>query len=129
AGGVAPDAGITFGELLRRYRTAAGLTQEELAARAGLTPQGISLLERGERRHPQAYTVRQLAAVLGLREEDRVRFAAAALEQRASACRQSYSYARTCAAAPGWCACSQNWRRDRSSRCRPGHCRPSRSGG
>ena len=62
AGGVAPDAGITFGELLRRYRTAAGLTQEELAARAGLTPQGISLLERGERRHPQAYTVRQLAA-------------------------------------------------------------------
>src|ERR1700686_2011349 len=68
----------TFGQLLRRYRAAAGLTQEELAARSGLTPQGISLLERGERQHPQAYTVHTLANVLGLAEEERARFAAAA---------------------------------------------------
>jgi WD40 repeat protein/transcriptional regulator with XRE-family HTH domain len=67
-----------FGELLRRYRATAGLTQEELAAGSGLTPQGISLLERGERRHPQAYTVHALADVLGLSEEERARFAAAA---------------------------------------------------
>src|SRR3954463_14922325 len=68
----------TFVALLRRYRAAAGLTQEELAARTGLTPQGISLLERGARQHPQAYTVHKLAEVLGLAEGDWARFAAAA---------------------------------------------------
>ena len=35
----------------------------------------------------------------------------------------------TCRAVPGWCACCPNWRRARSSRCPPGRCRPSRSGG
>jgi WD40 repeat protein/transcriptional regulator with XRE-family HTH domain len=68
----------TFGESLRRYRAMAGLTQEELAARSGLTPQGISLLERGERRNPQAHTVHNLADALGLADEERARFAAAA---------------------------------------------------
>ncbi len=37
----------TFGELLRRSRVATGLTQEELAERAGLSARGISDLERG----------------------------------------------------------------------------------
>ncbi len=32
----------SFGELLRRYRQAAGLTQEALAERAGLSESGIS---------------------------------------------------------------------------------------
>src|SRR5437763_279011 len=67
-----------FAELLRRYRAVAGLTQEELAARSGLTPQAISLLERGERQRPQAYTFEKLAEVLELAEADRARFAAAA---------------------------------------------------
>ena len=31
-----------FGQLLRRYRTSAGLIQEELAERAELTPRGIA---------------------------------------------------------------------------------------
>ena len=35
--------------LLRRYREAAGLTQETLAQRAGLSARGISDLERGAR--------------------------------------------------------------------------------
>jgi DNA-binding XRE family transcriptional regulator len=35
-----------FGVRLRRLREAAGLTQEELAARAGLSAKGISDLER-----------------------------------------------------------------------------------
>jgi transcriptional regulator with XRE-family HTH domain len=39
-----------FGSLLRRYRTSAGLTQEELAERAGLSRRGIADLERGARR-------------------------------------------------------------------------------
>ena len=48
------DAGehVVFGDLLRQHRSAAGLTQEELAERAGLSPDAISLLERGERRRP-----------------------------------------------------------------------------
>ncbi len=52
-----PETALLFGELLRRYRAAAGLTQEELAARSGLTSQGIGLLERGVRQRPQASTV------------------------------------------------------------------------
>ena len=65
---------LAFGELLRRYRAAAGLTQEELATRSGLTPQGISLLERGERRHPQAHTVHMLADALAITVQERAAF-------------------------------------------------------
>ena len=36
-----------FGDLLRQYRQAAGLTQEALAERAGLSVHGIQKLERG----------------------------------------------------------------------------------
>jgi predicted ATPase/DNA-binding XRE family transcriptional regulator len=48
-----------------------GLTQEELAERAGLSQNAISLLERGERRNPYPHTVRLLANALGLDAEDR----------------------------------------------------------
>jgi len=53
---------VTFGALLRQYRRAAGLTQEALAERAGVTAQAISALERGFRRRPHPSTVRLLAA-------------------------------------------------------------------
>jgi transcriptional regulator with XRE-family HTH domain len=56
---------LAFGDLLRQHRNALGLTQEELAARAGLNPDTISLLERGERRRPHKYTTRSLAEALG----------------------------------------------------------------
>ena len=52
---------VTFGALLRQYRRAAGLTQEALAERAGVTAQAISALERGFRRRPHPSTVRLLA--------------------------------------------------------------------
>ena len=68
----------TFGLLLRRYRVAAGLTQEELAERAGLSAHGISNLERGVRRAPQRYTLTQLAEALRLSAEDRAHLEAAA---------------------------------------------------
>lgn len=67
-----------FGSLLRRYREAAGLTQEELAERAGLTRNAISALERGERRRPYPHTVQALAAALVLSEEDRAYLLASA---------------------------------------------------
>jgi predicted ATPase/DNA-binding XRE family transcriptional regulator len=60
-----------FGELLRRYRLAAGLTQEALAERTGLSVRGLSDLERGARRTPQPSTVRRLAQALDLSEAER----------------------------------------------------------
>jgi predicted ATPase/DNA-binding XRE family transcriptional regulator len=61
----------SFGELLKRYRTAAGLTQEELAERAGLSARGVQDLERGTRRSPHPGTARRLAEALGLRDVQR----------------------------------------------------------
>ncbi len=58
-----------FGSRLRRLREAAGLTQEELASKAGLSARAISVLKRGERKHP--HTVRSLAEALDLSEDER----------------------------------------------------------
>ena len=60
-----------FGDVLRRYRIAAGLTQEALAERAALSARGISDLERAARTRPYPATVRRLAEALGLSEADR----------------------------------------------------------
>jgi predicted ATPase/DNA-binding CsgD family transcriptional regulator/transcriptional regulator with XRE-family HTH domain len=65
-----------FGLLLQQYRAAAGLSQEELAERAGLSKRGISDLERGQRRSPHPATVRRLADALGLEGADRARLLA-----------------------------------------------------
>ncbi len=59
-----------FGDNLRRLREAAGLTQEELADRSGLSRDAVSALERGRRRHPQPQTIRALATALGLSDDD-----------------------------------------------------------
>jgi predicted ATPase/transcriptional regulator with XRE-family HTH domain len=67
----------TFGDLLRSYRERVGLTQEELAERAGLSAQGVSALERGLRRRPYLPTVRALADALGLTASERAAFASA----------------------------------------------------
>lgn len=56
----------SFGQLLRGFRRQGGLTQEELAVRAGLSVQAVSLLEREGRRRPHRYTVRALAEALRL---------------------------------------------------------------
>ena len=56
----------TFADVLRQLRTAAALSQEELAERAGVSLRGISDLERGVRRSPHLITVRLLADALGL---------------------------------------------------------------
>ncbi len=64
----------SFGKKLRQLREASGLTQEELAERAGLTPKGVGALERGERRHPYPNTVRALADALGLKGAERASF-------------------------------------------------------
>lgn len=60
-----------FGKLLRAYRLSAGLSQERLAERAGLSMRGISDLERGARTTPRLETVRMLAEGLELGADDR----------------------------------------------------------
>lgn len=58
-----------FGGLLRRYRTAAGLTQVELAERAGYYVNYVRKLERGDRRPSRQVTL-ALARALNLSPED-----------------------------------------------------------
>jgi len=62
---VSEVGGESFGNTLRRVRSSAGLSQEALAERAGLSARGISDLERG-RRMPRLATVRMLADALEL---------------------------------------------------------------
>ncbi|MGH2602373.1 MAG: helix-turn-helix domain-containing protein, partial [Dehalococcoidia bacterium] len=73
-----PEQATSFGERLRRHRERAGLSQEELAERAGLTASAIGALERGTRRRPYPNTIRLLSAALGLSEEEAAAFTAAA---------------------------------------------------
>jgi DNA-binding XRE family transcriptional regulator len=72
------DGTPPFGVLLRRLRTAASLTQEELAERSGTSVRGISDLERGLRHAPRLETVRLLAEALAPRDGDRAALLAAA---------------------------------------------------
>jgi transcriptional regulator with XRE-family HTH domain len=62
---VAVNRADRFGARLRALREHAGLTQAQLAERAGLHTQGIVKLERGERK-PAWETVLALADALGL---------------------------------------------------------------
>jgi tetratricopeptide (TPR) repeat protein/transcriptional regulator with XRE-family HTH domain len=70
--------GAEFGARLRACRRSAGLSQEELAERSGLSLRAISNLERGRTRWPYPDTVHRLADALGLSTQARAAFAAAA---------------------------------------------------
>src|SRR5262245_2017025 len=69
---------VTLGAVLRRQRVAARLTQEQLAARAGLSTDEIAALEHGRRRSPRPATMHQLAAALALSGAEREALLAAA---------------------------------------------------
>jgi tetratricopeptide (TPR) repeat protein/transcriptional regulator with XRE-family HTH domain len=69
---------VRFADVLRGLRTGAGLTQEELAGAAGLSPRAISDLERGVVTIPHKDTVRLLADALQLTGPARAEFEAAA---------------------------------------------------
>jgi DNA-binding SARP family transcriptional activator/DNA-binding XRE family transcriptional regulator len=64
------DGGIA--RLLRDARLLAGLTQSELADKAGVSVGAIRDLEQGRSRNPQARSVRALADALGLTRRHRV---------------------------------------------------------
>jgi predicted ATPase/transcriptional regulator with XRE-family HTH domain len=72
-----PDA-VTFAELIKRQRLAAGLTQEALAERAGLSAKAVSDLERDPGRSPRLATVTLLADALGAGPQERAELLAAA---------------------------------------------------
>jgi predicted ATPase/transcriptional regulator with XRE-family HTH domain len=68
------DAGTTrFGELLREFRTEAGMTQRALALRSGVAERTISDLERGVSHTPQAATFHLLSEALALDDLSRAR--------------------------------------------------------
>jgi tetratricopeptide (TPR) repeat protein/transcriptional regulator with XRE-family HTH domain len=69
---------VTFAALLRKLRTEARLTQEELAEAAGLSPRSVSDLERGIAATPHRETIRLLADALGLAGQARAEFEAVA---------------------------------------------------
>jgi transcriptional regulator with XRE-family HTH domain len=64
-----PDFKRAFGARLRALRQAKGLTQEDLAHRAGLVAGNVFRLEGGYR-EPYLSTVMSLASALGVRVED-----------------------------------------------------------
>ncbi len=72
------QAGLDFGVLLRRLRSEAGLTQEELAGAARVSQRAVSDLERGINRTARKDTALLLAGALGLDGQARELFVSAA---------------------------------------------------
>ena len=67
-----------FADLLRHYRMAAGMSQDALAERAGISVESIGKLERGKYTVPRFSTVSLLADALSLTPERRASVLAAA---------------------------------------------------
>lgn len=80
----APPA-ISVGTLIRRFRVAAGLTQEQLAERAGVSLRGVSDLERGVADAPQLSRLEHLAKALNLTADERRQLATTARAERLTA--------------------------------------------
>jgi predicted ATPase/transcriptional regulator with XRE-family HTH domain len=68
---------VQLGTLIRRFRLAAGLSQEQLAERSGLSTRAVSDLERGVRSSTRPETLRMLADGLSLNEDGRAKLLAA----------------------------------------------------
>ena len=75
---VTEQRALSFAGLLRRLRAEAKLTQEELAAAAGVSPRSVSNLERGINRTAHKDTAVLLAGALGLTGPAEELFVAAA---------------------------------------------------
>jgi transcriptional regulator with XRE-family HTH domain len=72
-----------FGTLLRRYRMAVGLTQEELAERARVSRRSTTEMERGAAHTPRRDTLELLAVALALTADERAIFLEAGRRQGA----------------------------------------------
>jgi predicted ATPase/DNA-binding XRE family transcriptional regulator len=69
-----PVDDVPLGSLLRRHRSAAGLTQEQLAELAGVSSRAVSDVERGLRTRIYRDTATRLADALGLQGAERSEF-------------------------------------------------------
>ena len=70
-----------FSSVLRRYRLAAGLSQERLAELARISVEAVGALERGIRKTPQRQTLALLIDALALSAGDRDDFVLAAVRE------------------------------------------------
>ncbi|HEV7899567.1 MAG TPA: tetratricopeptide repeat protein [Planosporangium sp.] len=77
--GVTGGEASVFGETVRAHRRRLGLTQEDLAARTGVSVRSISDIEACRTARPRQGTVRLLADAFGLGGPDRDRFFESAL--------------------------------------------------
>lgn len=73
-----------WGNLVRGHRHRLGLSQEELALRAGISVRGLRKIERHHTTRVRPATVRLVASALGLTGAERDSFCAAAWEEEAS---------------------------------------------
>lgn len=78
-----------LGSLLRQHRKAAGLTQQTLAERAGISTDTVSNLERGVLHLPREDTLRLLVAALALAPDDEARLSDAVRQFRAATAQPS----------------------------------------
>jgi transcriptional regulator with XRE-family HTH domain len=61
---------VGLGKSLQRARQSAGLTQQELCQRAGLSYSTLAKIERGAIKSPSVFTIQTIAAVLGVTLND-----------------------------------------------------------
>ena len=59
-----------LGQAIKRLRTKQGLTQTQLAERAGVSQPYLSQLEAGAKEHPDVQIVQKLAKALGVKIDD-----------------------------------------------------------
>lgn len=62
---VPSGGGPDWGSAIRIFRSLRGLSQDDLASAAGISPSHISLLEAGKRGEPSEKTLRRIAEALG----------------------------------------------------------------
>jgi transcriptional regulator with XRE-family HTH domain len=79
------DVARAFGARLRSCRQSAGLSQQELAERSGMSVRAISDLERGRTRFPYQDSLARLADALALGEPARTEFITSASRRLAPA--------------------------------------------
>jgi transcriptional regulator with XRE-family HTH domain len=92
--------GEGFGDLLRGFRVAASLTQEELAEPCRISPATVAALEQGRRRAPRLSTVRLIGGALELPAIELAALATAASSASLATSARG-SQGRTGAGAPG----------------------------
>jgi DNA-binding SARP family transcriptional activator/DNA-binding XRE family transcriptional regulator len=76
------EAASQFGSLVRAYRRSAGLTQRELAAKAGLSVAALRDFEQSRRQRPRANSLAALANAFGLDPDQTASLARAAASPR-----------------------------------------------